>query len=1055
MRLFAKITLFLLLILPMLGQETKQQDPMSSGTFNALRFRSIGPATTSGRIAAIAVDPHDRSHIWVGAASGGVWKSMNAGTTWTPVFDSQGSYSIGAVTIDPKNPSTVWVGAGENNSQRSVSYGDGVYRTDDGGRTWRNVGLRKSEHIGRILIDPRDSDVVYVASQGPLWGPGGDRGLYKTADGGKTWNNILTISENTGITEVLLDPRNPDVLYAAAYQRRRHIWTLIDGGPESGIHKSTDAGKTWTRLRSGLPNVDLGRIGMTISPADPDVLYAQIEAAERRGGVFRSIDRGATWERMNPFDATAMYYGKIVADPKDVDRVYIPNTNMMVSDDGGRTVRQLGERAKHVDNHAMWIDPNDTRYLLVGCDGGLYQSFDRGQTWVFMPNLPITQFYDITVDNATPFYHVYGGTQDNFSLGGPSRTRSVSGIVNSDWFVTNGGDGFRSHVDPEDPNIVYAESQNGGLVRFDKRTGERVSIRPPAGKGEETMRTNWDTPFMISPHSRARLYYAGNKLYKSENRGDDWQLISPDLTRQLDRNALPVMGKIWGPEAVAKHASTALYGNASTLAESPKKDGLIYVGTDDGLIQVTENAGETWRKIETFPGVPERTYVSEVIASQHAVNTVYAAFDNHQMSDFTPYILKSSDNGRTWVSIRGNLPDNGAVLAIAEDHVSPDLLFVGTEFGVFFSINGDERWVQLRGGMPTIAAKDLAIQKRENDLVVGSFGRGVYILDDYSPLRQIKPDTLTQEAVTFPPKDALMFVQSSPLGGRGKGFQGETFFTANNPAFGATFTYYLKESLQTKRQKRQAAEREAERRGQTPPYPTREQLQAEQDEEPPAVIVSVMDAEGNLIRRLEGPTGAGLQRVTWDLRHPAPTLAAGGGDDDDGPGGGPSGHLVMPGRYSFSIATRVDGVPKPVSTRQSLNVVAEGTAGMTQADRTALAEFQQKLARLQRAVSGASSAASALRTRLTAIRRALNETPSAPQRLTEDSMALEKRNNAIIAAISGGRATSDTPPPSISQRANSIAGRQVMAATRPTQTQIQQYNIAEEEFRVELAKLRT
>jgi photosystem II stability/assembly factor-like uncharacterized protein len=492
------------------GLQERPSDPMSSPTFSGLRFRSIGPAVTSGRVIAFAVDPNDRAKYFVAVASGGVWKTVNAGTTWTPVFENYGSYSIGAIALDPKDTSVVWVGAGERNSQRSVGYGDGVYKSEDGGRSFRKVGLEKSEHIGRIVIDPRDSKVVYVAAQGPLWSAGGDRGLYKTTDGGKTWKAVLSFSENTGVTDVVIDPSNPDIVYAASWQRRRHFYTLINGGPESAIHKSTDGGATWTRLRSGLPPGDLGRIGLAASPADPNVVYATVEAAGQGSGVFRSNDKGATWERMSPSVAQGMYYGQIVADPKNVDRVYIPNVVFQVSDDGGRTQRPLGERLKHVDNHAIWIDPNNTNYYLVGCDGGVYESHDRGANWNFKANMPVAQFYDVDIDQQSPWYFVYGGTQDNNSLGGPAKTRSQSGIVNADWFQTNGGDGFVSRIDPEDPNTVYAESQNGGLVRFDKRTGERVGVAPIPGKAEESQRYNWDSPFIISPHNSKRIYFAGH-----------------------------------------------------------------------------------------------------------------------------------------------------------------------------------------------------------------------------------------------------------------------------------------------------------------------------------------------------------------------------------------------------------------------------------------------------------------------------------------------------------------------------------------------------------------
>ena len=1052
-------------LLVLLAQEPADrppQDPMSTRTFNDLKLRLIGPAFTSGRVAALAVDPSNRSRFFVAAASGGVWKTTNGGITFTPVFDSEGSYSIGAIALDPKNPSTVWVGTGENNSQRSVSYGDGVYKSDDAGRSWKNVGLKKSEHIGKIAIDPRNTDVVYVAAQGPLWGPGGDRGLYKTTDGGKTWKDILTISENTGVNDIAMDPRDPDVLYVSSYQRRRHVWTLIDGGPESAIYKSTDAGATWNKLKTGLPTVDLGKIGLAISPANPDVVYTTVEAAERRGGIFRSLDRGATWERMNPFDQGGMYYGVIFADPKAVDRIYIPNTNLMVSDDGGRTVRRLGEKSKHVDNHVIWIDPRDTNYYLVGCDGGLYQSFDRGENWDFFPNLPITQFYDVAVDNALPFYNVYGGTQDNFSQGGPARTRSVSGIVNSDWFVTNGGDGFRSLVDPDDPDTVYAESQDGGLIRFNRKIGERITIRPPAGKDEEWMRQNWDTPFIISPHSHTRLYYGGNRLYRSDNRGDDWQPISPDLTRKIDRDSLPVMGKVWGPDAVAKNASTAPYGNISTVAESPKKDGLIYAGTDDGLIQVTENGGESWRKIETFPGVPEKTYVSRIVTSQHDVNTVYAAFDNHQSADFAPYLLKSTDAGRTWSSLKGNLPANGALYAIAEDFINPDLIFAGTEFGLYFTVNGGERWVQLKGGLPTIAVRDLAIQKHESDLVLATFGRGIYVLDDYSPLRTLKADALKTDALTFAPRDTLIYAQSSPIGGRGKSFQGERYYAAPNPPYGTTLTYYLKDTLKTKRQMRQDAEREAARGGKTAAYPTREQLQGEQDEEAPATVVTIADAQGNIVRRLDGSATAGFHRVTWDLRYPAPVLAAPQRDEtpvaDEEEGGGqrgaPTGYLAMPGTYNFTIAIRQDGVVKTVAAKQNFKVAAEGTSSMSAADRAALTDFQQKLSKLQRALSGANQSAGALKTRLGSLKRALRDAPSNSQRLVDETTTLEKRTDEVIWTFRGFPGQGEGAKPGLTQRVNAISGRQVMAATRPTRTQIDQYNLTADEFKVQFDKLK-
>lgn len=1033
-------------------------DPMGSQVFAGLRLRSIGPAVTSGRVIAFAVDPDDRSKYYVAVASGGVWKTVNAGTTFTPVFDGEGAFSIGSIALDPKNPATVWVGTGERNSQRSVAYGDGVYRSDDGGRSWRNMGLKTSEHIGRIAIDPRDSNVVFVAAQGPLWAPGGERGLYKTTDGGKTWKQVISISENTGVTDIAIDPANPDTMYAASWQRRRHFYSLINGGPESAIYKSTDGGNTWARVRSGLPPGDLGRIGLSISPANTNVVYATVEAGAALSGIFRSNDRGATWERMSPNIAQGMYYGQIVADPKTVDRVYIPNVIFQVSDDGGRTQRALGERLKHVDNHAIWIDPNNTDYLLVGCDGGVYESFDRGANWRFMGNLPVAQFYDVAVDTTVPFYNVYGGTQDNNSLGGPAKTRNSAGIMNSDWFVTNGGDGFQSRIDPLDPNIVYAESQNGGLVRFDKRTGDRVSIAPIEGKDIESQRYNWDSPLIISPHSNTRLYFAGHKLFKSDNRGDDWKAISGDLSRGVDRNTLPVMGKVWGPDAIAKHQSTALYGNASALSESPKKAGLIYIGTDDGLIQVTENDGGSWRKVDKITGVPENGYVQRVLASQHETNTVYALINNHQNGDFKPYAVKSVDAGRTWASITGNLPARGSVYAIAEDHVNPNLLFVGTEFGFFFTVDGGAKWIQLRAGLPTISVRDIAIQKTEDDVVLATFGRGIYVLDNYSPLRQITRTAVDQTSVLFPVKDALMFVRSNaPF----TDAQGASFYTAPNPPYGATFTYFLKESPKTLRQKRQESEREAERKKQPFRYPSIEELRQEAEEDPPAVIFTITDSEGKIVRRLSAPAGAGLQRVVWDMRYTAPSISAtppqipAGITLPEGFTPGPQGPLVMPGRFTVTMAMRVNGVVSSLPGSQSFNVAVEGRERITEAELVALAEFQRKVSTLQRAVGGAIDVGTGAKTRIGLQKRAAQAAPVDNKKLIEQAEAFDKEIDSLLNALRGGRANTDIPPPSISQRVNNIAGTIRLSTVRPTQTQLDNYELSVAEFAPVLSRLKT
>ena len=1044
------------------AKDEKKEEPkeekkggMTADTFSGLKFRSIGPAVASGRVMSIAMNPKNKFEYYVGVASGGVWKTVNDGTTWTPVFDGEGSYSIGWVTLDPNDSSVVWVGSGESNSQRSVAWGDGIYRSEDGGKSWNNLGLKKSDHIGRVVIDPRDSKVVYVAAEGPLWGPAGDRGLYKTTDGGKNWKAVLTISENTGVNDVAMDPSNPDILYAAAYQRRRHVFTLIDGGPESAIYKSTDAGATWNKVSSGLPSVDMGRIGLAVSPADPNVVYAAVEAADGKGGIFRSDDKGATWDKRNEFDAGAMYYARVVPDPKNVDRIFVMNVDLRESLDGGKTLHKVSEVNHHGDNHAIWIDPDDTKHWLLGSDGGMYETWDNAKSWEFKANLPTVQFYDVAVDNALPFYNVCGGTQDNFSWCGPSRTRNLNGIMNSDWYVTTGGDGFRSQVDPVDPNTVYSESQYGVLVRYDKPTGQELVLQPLEGKDEPPLRWNWDSPVIISPHSHTRLYFAANKLFRSDDRGDTWKAISGDLTRQIDRNKLPVMGKVWGPDAVAKNASTSFYGNIVALSESPKKEGLLYVGTDDGLIQVSSDGGGSWTKDEKFPSVPENTYVSRLAASNHDANTVYAAFENHKNEDFKPYLLKSTDAGKTWTSIAADLPENGPVLAFAEDPVNANLLFAGTEFGAFFTVDGGAHWVKLKGGLPTIAVRDMVIQAREGDLVIATFGRGFYVLDDITPLR-IKPAVVDQATGMFPVKDALLYIERHPLGGPRKGFQGDAFYAAENPPYGAVFTAYLKEKISTKKEKRQEAEKEAAKKSQTLPYPTHDELRAEGEEAKPEVYFMVYDESGAAIRRVEGSVDAGFQRVAWDLRYPAGQLPKKSGEEEFFPDAADQGPLVLAGNYSVRMFEKVGEVASEVAGPVSFKVVTEGSGSMDPADRALQEEFLRKVTRLYRAVSGALHTAEDVDSRLKSIREALRQTPAAEQKLAPAADGLEARDREILRALRGDvdiAKRNEAVPSSINDRVNSIMEGERFSLAKPTQSNIDSYNVAAAEFGDVIAKL--
>ncbi len=1037
---------------PFLLAQAKKADTtdyFNSKTFSGLKLRLIGPAITSGRIVDLAVNPKDHAHFFVAVASGGVWKTLNGGITFSPVFDSQNSFSIGCVTMDPNNANVVWVGSGENNSQRSVSYGDGVYKSLDGGKNWKNMGLKKSEHIGKIVIDPRNSNVVYVAAQGPLWGPGGDRGLYKTTNGGDTWEQILKISENTGVSDIAMDPRDPDVLYVSSYQRRRHVWTLINGGPEAAIHKSNDGGKTWTKLTEGLPSGDVGRIGLAISPVNPDVLYALIETSDNSGGFFRTTDRGASWEkRFDYISSSAQYYQEIFCDPKDVDRVYSMDTYLKLTDDGGKTWRNLGNNHRHVDDHAIWIDPDNTNHLLIGGDGGLYETYDLGVTFRFYPNLPITQFYRVAVDNSEPFYYVYGGTQDNNTWGGPSRTTNSGGITNEDWFLVVGGDGYKAQIDPKDPNIVYGEWQYGGLVRMDRKSGEVLFIQPQPEKGEEH-RWNWDTPLLISPHSHTRLYFAANRLFRSDDRGQSWKAVSPDLTRRIDRNKLPVMGKIWGPEAVAKNASTSLYGNIVSLSESPVKENLIFVGTDDGLIQVTEDA-QNWRKIDRFPGVPDTTYVSDIFASQHNENVVYASFDNHKNADFKPYLIKSTDKGKTWTSIRGNLPDNGAVYTITEDFINPNLLFCGTEFGLYFSIDGGKKWVPLKGEFPTIAVRDLEIQKRESDLAIGTFGRGIYILDDYSPLRKLSEEIVKNDAYIFPVKDALMYM---PDYSREKYDQGETFYRAKNPDFGATFTYYLKEDIKTKKQKRKDAEKEAEKKKAAYAYPSFDELRSEDEEQAPHLIFTVTDETGQVIRRLTAPAKAGMNRITWDLRYPNVVPVSEKTETNKF-----NGMPVLPGKYRVAMSKNENGVITELFGPVEFVARPLNNTTLPAKDRSALVAFQRKVARLQQAVMAVNAVTDDLQKRIAVIDKAVMTAVGADKSLIEKIRGTKSQLSNIQRAMTGDRALAkrnENQAPPITDRLQYIIDGTWETTSDPTQTQLDAYKIASEEFGPVLAQLRT
>ncbi len=1031
------------------NEEKEDKDPYKSSTFDGLKFRSLGPAITSGRITDFAVNPNNFHEFYVAVASGNVWKTTNSGTTWEPIFDNYGSYSIGCVTLDPNNPHVVYVGTGENNSQRSVSWGDGIYRSEDGGKSFTNIGLKKSEHIAKILIDPRDSKVIYVAAQGPLWGPGGDRGLYKSTDYGATWDSVLYISENTGVTDVVMDTRNPDVLYAASYQRRRHVWVLLNGGPEGAIYKSTDAGETWNKLKAGLPSGDIGRIGLAISPVNTDYVFAIIEAQGDKSGFYKSTNRGASWNKTNDYKTvSAQYYNEIFCDPQDVNKIYSLDTRSKVSIDGGITFTDLSNESRHVDDHALWINPINPEHFLVGGDGGIYETFDSGKSWLFKSNLPVTQFYRVSVDNSEPFYWVYGGTQDNNSMGVPSQTINNEGIVNADWIPTLGGDGYEAAVDPTDPNIVYTQYQYGGLARYDKKSGEVISIKPQEGSGEEPYRWNWDSPLIISPHSHTRLYFAANKLFKSDDRGNSWVAISDDLTRQIDRNKLEVMGNVWSVDAVAKNSSTSFYGNIVSLSESPLQEGLIYIGTDDGLIQVTENGGTSWRKIDTFPSVPGTTYVSCLYASLHDANTVYATFDNHKRADFKPYVLKSTDRGNTWQSISGDLKEPHVAYSIIQDHEKPELLFIGTEYGVYFSINEGKKWIQLKGDLPTIAVRDIDIQRRENDLVLGTFGRGFYVLDNYSALRDITEKNLDDnENILFPVKDALMFMKR-----RGTfGGVGHSFFKAENPPFGATITYYIKDAPKTKKIQRSEKEKELIKDGKPVYYPSWNELRQEDREEKPYLLFIISDESGNVVRKLREDVKSGINRTTWDLRFASTNPVKEVTNKNE------SGTPVMPGTYSVEMFMSVDGELTRLAGPQSFEARILQNTTLPAEDRAELVAFQKEFWEFNRAVEGTLNSTRDLKEKTDILIYAIKQTPNAPNSLIDDALRIKSETEDILQHLYRDETITKRNEPTyltVYDRLNEIAWGMWRTTSSPTQTQRDSYTTASEIFNLLLEKIR-
>lgn len=1023
-------------------EEEKDESKLNAGVLSAFKFRSIGPALMSGRISDIAIDQKEPNTWYIAAGSGNLWKTTNAGTTFSPIFENYGSYSIGCVTIDPSDSSRVWVGSGEAVGGRHVGYGDGVYLSEDAGGSFRNMGLKESEHIAKVLVDPKNSNTVFVAAQGPLWSAGGERGLYRSQDGGKVWEQVLSGGEYTGVTDVVMDPRDSRVLYAATHQRTRTVWALMNGGPESAIHKSLDGGTTWKKLKKGLPGADKGKIALALAPEDPDTIYATIELGNRKGGFWKSSNGGATWKKQSDFISGGTgphYYQELWADPHHPGTVYQANVRLARTENAGKDWGTVSRSTKHVDNHAVAFRSDDPEFLLVGCDGGLYVSHDRGESYRFVPNLPLTQYYKLDVDNDWPIYNIVGGTQDNNTQYGPSETFSRAGIRNSDWRIILGGDGHDNAIDPSNPDIIYGESQQGFIRRFDRRSGQSVDVRPQPAAGQENFRFNWDSPILISPHDPARVYFASNYLHRSNDRGESWETISEDMSHRRDRLQLKIMGRYWGLDALWDVYAMSMYGNITSISESPQVEGLLYIGTDDGRLSVSEDGGESWRTVDQVGDVPDTAFINDVKADLFDADTVYVALDNHKVGDFAPYLMKSTDRGRTWTSIVSDLPDRHLVWRLVQDHEQSQLLFLGTEFGIFCSLDGGEKWLPMRSGLPKIPFRDLAIQKRENDLVGASFGRSFYILDDYSTLRLLSEELLENNDIfLFPVSDARILQLSNELGGGRHGSQGDTHYSADNPARGALIRYYLKEGLKTSKAEREKAESELAKEDEDhdgTPYPGWEVLREEKREESPKLYFEIRNEQGDLVRRLTGSASEGMQSVRWDLHYGTP--------------GGGRGPWVTEGTYQVQAFRVQQGEVSPWGQSQSIVVSDLLDAAVPPMDREQALAWHMEVGELQGVVSASLRLLEEGLEEVTAMKNAVRNSRVAGLELGENLRAMELAMQDARRSIAGDSLRTDyghEGAPSIQSRLSGARWGSMNGTHGPTLTMQGQVDIARAEF---------
>ena len=1038
-----------------------QSPPDYAAALANLSWRSIGPATMGGRIDDFAVVESDPSTVYVGTASGGILKTTNAGTTWTPIFDNEAVATIGDLALAPSDPSILWVGTGESNNRQSSSWGNGVYRSRDAGKTWSHMGLSDTHHIGRIVIHPRNPDIVYVAAAGHLWGPNKERGVYKTADGGKTWSQVLFINEDTGVNDIAIDPESPDTLYAAAYERRRTVFGYNGGGPYGGIYKTIDGGASWKKLNKGLPyeqGGDVGRIGLAVYRRNPSIVYALVEHA--KSGIFRSEDKGETWTRMSDTNPRPSYYSQVVIDPNNDLRIWVLGAPLYFSEDGGKTFVQTRGQRIHSDFHAMWINPGNSEHMIVGTDGGIHWTYDAGRSWDFVNTFPLGQFYELGVDMQKP-YRICGGLQDNNTWCGPSATTSARGIANDDWVTVGGGDGFYAQVDPSDPETVYAESQDGNLLRRNVKTGESRSIRPLEREGEARFRFQWDSPVLISSFDHRTIYYGGNFLFKSTNRGDDWAKASPDLTTGANRGTMPILGKVADKDTLSRNDGVQQWPCITTIAESALKPGILWAGTDDGNLQVTRDGGATWKNVaDRVPGLPKGTYVSRVIASRHAEGTAYAAFDGHRNNDFNVYLYATSDFGETWKDIGGGLPHSNGVVRVVREHMrNPDLLFAGTEYGVYASWNRGAAWTRLKLNLPTVRVDDIQIHPRENDLILGTHGRSIWVMDDITPLEQLSPKVIESDLHLFDIRPAIEWRRWND-----KGDEGHKTFIAQNPPLGAMIDFYLKSKLDEKQR----------------------------------VRINVLDKAGKPVREITcgGPPPAepaaggfgggagrfgagaprcdakpGINRAVWDLRRGIEAPPPGEQRQGGGFFGTPRGPLVDPGEYTVKIAVvsapaegsgqgqgRASGgrsEPGKWESTQTVKVEDDPRITLSDAERAARRRAFDRILPLQASAQRASRNLAALRT-------GLNNTiegwkrpggPRIPEEIRKAAAELLKRVDDIYPLFgtppaeaqplgNAGPALVERPSP-LPARVNRLMSSLDGYSAAPTATDLEQIGILE------------